>query len=400
MNKFIELTEKYSPNNYSPLNIVLTEGQGAHVKDSDGNTYIDCVSGFSVLNQGHSHPKIIQAFLDQSQKITMTSRALYSDNLGVWEEKICKLANKNKVLPMNTGTEAVETAIKVATKWGQDVKGINADDAEIIAMEGNFHGRTIGSLSLSSNESYKKGFGVLAGNIKYSEFGNIEQIESLITPQTTAIILEPIQGEGGVNIPPKNFIKDVKALCEQHNVLLIADEIQVGLGRTGKMFAMEWEEVEPDMYLLGKALGGGLYPISAVVANDDVMQVLTPGTHGSTFGGNPLACAVSIASLDVLIDESLPERSEQLGKKLLSGLQNIDSSIIKEVRGRGLFIGIELNENAQSIVSSINEQGVLCKETQGNIIRLAPPLVIEEDDINTIISVITQTIEEKAKQTN
>ncbi|MBS3697868.1 MULTISPECIES: ornithine--oxo-acid transaminase [Mammaliicoccus] len=400
MNQFIELTEKYSPNNYSPLNIVLTEGQGAHVKDSDGNTYIDCVSGFSVLNQGHSHPKIIQAFLDQSQKITMTSRALYSDNLGVWEEKICKLANKNKVLPMNTGTEAVETAIKVATKWGQDVKGINADDAEIIAMEGNFHGRTIGSLSLSSNESYKKGFGVLAGNIKYSEFGNIEQIESLITPQTTAIILEPIQGEGGVNIPPKNFIKDVKALCEQHNVLLIADEIQVGLGRTGKMFAMEWEEVEPDMYLLGKALGGGLYPISAVVANDDVMQVLTPGTHGSTFGGNPLACAVSIASLDVLIDESLPERSEQLGKKLLSGLQNIDSSIIKEVRGRGLFIGIELNENAQSIVSSINEQGVLCKETQGNIIRLAPPLVIEEDDINTIISVITQTIEEKAKQTN
>lgn len=400
MNQFIELTEKYSPNNYSPLNIVLTEGQGAHVKDSDGNTYIDCVSGFSVLNQGHSHPKIIQAFLDQSQKITMTSRALYSDNLGVWEEKICKLANKNKVLPMNTGTEAVETAIKVATKWGQDVKGINADDAEIIAMEGNFHGRTIGSLSLSSNESYKKGFGVLAGNIKYSEFGNIEQIESLITPRTSAIILEPIQGEGGVNIPPKNFIKDVKALCEQHNVLLIADEIQVGLGRTGKMFAMEWEEVEPDMYLLGKALGGGLYPISAVVANDDVMQVLTPGTHGSTFGGNPLACAVSIASLDVLIDESLPERSEQLGKKLLSGLQNIDSSIIKEVRGRGLFIGIELNENAQSIVSSINEQGVLCKETQGNIIRLAPPLVIEEDDINTIISVITQTIEEKAKQTN
>lgn len=400
MNQFIELTEKYSPNNYSPLNIVLTEGQGAHVKDSDGNTYIDCVSGFSVLNQGHSHPKIIQAFLDQSQKITMTSRALYSDNLGVWEEKICKLANKNKVLPMNTGTEAVETAIKVATKWGQDVKGINADDAEIIAMEGNFHGRTIGSLSLSSNESYKKGFGVLAGNIKYSEFGNVEQIESLITPQTTAIILEPIQGEGGVNIPPKNFIKDVKALCEQHNILFIADEIQVGLGRTGKMFAMQWEEVEPDMYLLGKALGGGLYPISAVVANDDVMQVLTPGTHGSTFGGNPLACAVSIASLDVLINESLPERSEQLGKKLLSGLQNIDSSIIKEVRGRGLFIGIELNENAQSIVSSINEQGVLCKETQGNIIRLAPPLVIEEDDINTIISVITQTIEEKAKQTN
>lgn len=398
MNQFIALTEKYSPNNYSPLDIVLTEGKGAHVKDSDGNTYIDCVSGFSVLNQGHGHPKIIQAFLDQSQKITMTSRALYSDNLGTWEEKICKLANKNKVLPMNTGTEAVETAIKVATKWGQDIKGINALDAEIIAMEGNFHGRTIGSLSLSSNDSYKEGFGVLAGNIKYCEFGNAEEIASLITPNTTAIILEPIQGEGGVHIPPENFIKDVKALCEQHQILLIADEIQVGLGRTGKMFAMEWEGVEPDIYLLGKALGGGLYPISAVVANDDVMQVLTPGTHGSTFGGNPLACAVSIAALDVLIDESLPERSQQLGEKLLNGLKKIDSPIIKEVRGRGLFIGIELNEQAQSIVSSINEQGVLCKETQGNIIRLAPPLVIEEQDIDTIVNVITQTIEEKSKQ--
>ncbi|CAG7914934.1 ornithine--oxo-acid transaminase [Mammaliicoccus sciuri] len=398
MNQFIALTEKYSPNNYSPLDIVLTEGKGAHVKDSDGNTYIDCVSGFSVLNQGHGHPKIIQAFLDQSQKITMTSRALYSDNLGTWEEKLCKLANKNKVLPMNTGTEAVETAIKVATKWGQDIKSINALDAEIIAMEGNFHGRTIGSLSLSSNDSYKEGFGVLAGNIKYGEFGNAEEIATLITPNTTAIILEPIQGEGGVHIPPKNFIKEVKALCEQHQILLIADEIQVGLGRTGKMFAMEWEGVEPDIYLLGKALGGGLYPISAVVANDDVMQVLTPGTHGSTFGGNPLACAVSIAALDVLIDESLPERSQQLGEKLLNGLKKIDSPIIKEVRGRGLFIGIELNEQAQSIVSSINEQGVLCKETQGNIIRLAPPLVIEEQDIDTIVNVITQTIEEKSKQ--
>lgn len=220
MNNYIELTEKYSPNNYSPLNIVLTEGKGAYVKDSEGNTYIDCVSGFSVLNQGHCHPKIIQAFLEQSQKITMTSRALYSDNLGVWEEKVCKLTNKNKVLPMNTGTEAVETAIKVATKWSQDVKGLNAHDAEIIAMEGNFHGRTIGSLSLSSNDQYKEGFGELAGNIKYSEFGNIEDLSSKITSQTAAIILEPIQGEGGVNIPPKNFIKEVKELCDEHKYII------------------------------------------------------------------------------------------------------------------------------------------------------------------------------------
>ncbi|GGI43152.1 ornithine--oxo-acid transaminase [Mammaliicoccus stepanovicii] len=393
MNQYIELAEKYSPNNYSPLNIVLTEGKGAHVKDSEGNIYIDCVSGFSVLNQGHAHPKIIQAFLEQSQKITMTSRALYSDNLGVWEEKICQLAHKDKVLPMNTGTEAVETAIKIATKWAQDVKGIDAFNAEIIAMEGNFHGRTIGSLSLSSNDQYKEGFGELAGNIKYSEFGNIESLKSNITSNTAAIILEPIQGEGGINIPPQNFIKNVKALCEEHNILLIADEIQVGLGRTGKLFAMEWEDIEPDVYLLGKALGGGLYPISAVIANDDIMQVLTPGTHGSTFGGNPLACAVSIAALDVLIEEKLPEQSRILGDKLLKGLKGIHSHIIKEVRGRGLFIGIELNKEAQDIVSEINAQGVLCKETQGNIIRLAPPLVIDEEDIDKIIEVIKQGIE-------
>ncbi|MGP5095150.1 ornithine--oxo-acid transaminase [Staphylococcus equorum subsp. linens] len=395
MNDLFALTDQYSSNNYSPLKLALTKGLGAKVWDVEDNSYIDCISGFSVVNQGHCHPKIIKAFQEQSEKITMVSRALYSDNLGKWEEKICSLANKEKVLPMNTGTEAIETAIKIARKWGSDVKGIAENQGEIIAMNGNFHGRTLGALSLSSQKSYKKGFGPLLDNMQYMDFGDITRLKSLINENTTAIVLEPIQGEGGVNVPPDYFIQEVRNLCDEHNVLFIADEIQVGLGRTGKMFAMEWEGVEPDIYLLGKSLGGGLYPISAVLANDDVMKVLTPGTHGSTFGGNPLACAVSIAALDVLIDENLIERSAEQGQKLLNHLQLIDSNIIKDVRGRGLFIGIELTEAAQSYCQQMIEQGVLCKETQGNIIRLAPPLVIEDEEIDKVIKVITEVLEKK-----
>lgn len=394
MNDLFELTDRYSSNNYSPLKLALTKGLGAKVWDVDGNSYIDCVSGFSVVNHGHCHPKIIKAFQEQSEKITMVSRALYSDNLGQWEEKICNLANKDKVLPMNTGTEAIETAIKIARKWGTDVKGIEEGKPEIIAMNGNFHGRTLGALSLSSQESYKKGFTPLLDNMHTVDYGDVTTLKSLINENTAAIILEPIQGEGGVNIPPEYFIQEVRNLCDQHNVLLIADEIQVGLGRTGKLFAIEWEGVEPDIYLLGKSLGGGLYPISAVLANEDVMNVLTPGTHGSTFGGNPLACAVSSAALDVLIDENLIERSAELGQKLLNQLQLIDSDLIVDVRGRGLFIGIELNKPAQTYCLEMIKQGVLCKETQGNIIRISPPLVIDEEEIATVAKVITEVLEQ------
>ena len=393
MNDLFALTDQYSSNNYSPLKLALAKGRGAKVWDVEDNNYIDCVSGFSVVNQGHCHPKIIKAFQEQSAKITMVSSALYNDNLGKWEEKICSLANKEKVLPMNTGTEAIETAIKIARKWGTDVKGIADGEGEIIAMNGNFHGRTLGALSLSSQESYKQGFGPLLDNVHYTDFGDISHLKDLINNNTTAIILEPIQGEGGVNIPPDDFIKEVRKLCDEHNVLFIADEIQVGLGRTGKMFAMEWEGVEPDIYLLGKSLGGGLYPISAVLANHDVMDVLTPGTHGSTFGGNPLACAVSMAALDVLIEEQLIENSEKLGQKLLNELQLIDSNIISDVRGRGLFIGLELTEAAQPFCLEMIDKGVLCKETQGNIIRIAPPLVINEQEIDQVISVITEVLE-------
>jgi ornithine--oxo-acid transaminase len=393
MNDLIAHTDLYSSINYSPTKLVLSEGKGAQVWDVEGKRYIDCIAGFSVVNQGHCHPKIIEAFQAQSEQITMVSRALYSDNLGQWEEKICKLANKDKVLPMNTGTEAVETAIKIARKWGSDVKGIKENESEIIAMNGNFHGRTLGALSLSAQDSYKDGFGPLLGNVNYIDFGDIEYLKTLINDHTSAIILEPIQGEGGVNIPPDYFIQEVRNLCDQHNILLVADEIQVGLGRTGKMFAMEWEGVEPDIYLLGKSLGGGLYPISAILANEAVMNVLTPGTHGSTFGGNPLACAVSTAALDVLIDENLIERSAKLGQLLLNQLQLIDSPIIYDVRGRGLFIGIELTEQAQPYCLEMIEKGVLCKETQGNIIRIAPPLVINEAEINKVIEVISEVLE-------
>ncbi|PHK49969.1 ornithine--oxo-acid transaminase [Staphylococcus edaphicus] len=393
MSNLFEQTDQYSSDNYSPLKLALAKGYGAKVWDVGGKCYIDCISGFSVVNQGHCHPEIIKAFQQQSQKITMVSRALYSENLGIWEEKICKLANKEKVLPMNTGTEAVETAIKIARKWGSDVKQIAESTTEIIAMKGNFHGRTLGSLSLSSQDNYKQGFGPLLNNVHYADFGDIEQLKNLINEQTTAIILEPIQGEGGVNIPPDHFLQAVRKLCDENNVLLIADEIQVGLGRTGKMFAMEWEHVEPDIYLLGKSLGGGLYPISAILANQNVMEVLTPGTHGSTFGGNPLACAVSIAALDVLIEEKLVENSKNLGQKLLNQLQLIDSHIISDVRGRGLFIGIELTEEAKPYCLKMIEKGVLCKETQGNIIRIAPPLVINEQEIDKVVHVITEVLE-------
>lgn len=392
MNDLIAHTDLYSSINYSPTKLVLSEGKGSKVWDIDGKEYIDCISGFSVVNHGHCHPKIIEAFQQQSQKITMISRALYSENLGQWEEKICKLTNKDKVLPMNTGTEAIETAIKIARKWGTDVKEIPENETEIIAMNGNFHGRTLGALSLSSQNSYKQGFGPLLDNIHYIDFGDVEHLKSLINNKTTAIILEPIQGEGGVNIPPDYFIETVRALCDEHNILFIADEIQVGLGRTGKMLATEWEGVEADIYLLGKSLGGGLYPISAVLANKEIMEVLTPGTHGSTFGGNPLACAVSMAALDVLVDEDLINRSAELGQKLLNQLQLIDSDLITDVRGRGLFIGIELNENAQPYCLEMIDQGVLCKETQGNIIRIAPPLVISEEEINKVVEVITNVL--------
>lgn len=380
--EIIEQTNTFGAPNYLPLPIVISEAEGIWVKDPEGNRYLDMLSAYSAVNQGHRHPKIIQALKDQADRVTLTSRAFHSDQLGPWYEKICKIANKEMVLPMNTGAEAVETAIKAARRWAYDVKGVEDNKAEIIAMNGNFHGRTMAAVSLSSEKEYQRGYGPLLGGFKLVDFGDIEQIKSAITPNTAAVLIEPIQGEAGINVPEDGYLKQIREVCDENNVLFIADEIQAGLGRTGKIFATDWDNVQPDMYILGKALGGGVFPISCIVGNKEILEVFNPGSHGSTFGGNPLACAVSVAALDVLIDEKLSERSLELGTYFKEELQKIDHPSIKEVRGKGLFIGIELTEDARPYCEKLKELGLLCKETHDTVIRFAPPLIIEKEDLD------------------
>lgn len=386
----IEITNHYGAPNYHPLPIVISEAEGVWVKDPEGNKYMDMLSAYSAVNQGHRHPKIIQALKEQADRVTLTSRAFHSDQLGPWYEKICKLAGKEMVLPMNTGAEAVETAIKAARRWAYDVKGVAKDQAEIIAMKGNFHGRTMAAVSLSSEAEYQRGYGPLLGGFKLVEFGDIEQIKAAITSNTAAVLLEPIQGEAGINIPEDGFLKQVRDVCTENNVLFIADEIQAGLGRSGKMFATDWDNVVPDMYILGKALGGGVFPISCVLADKEILEVFNAGSHGSTFGGNPLACAVSNAALDVLVDEKLAERSLELGEYFQSKLKEIDNPVIKEVRGKGLFIGVELNEAARPYCEQLKELGLLCKETHDTVIRFAPPLIISQEDLDWAIDKVKQ----------
>lgn len=377
----IELTDTYGANNYHPLPIVIAKAEGVWVEDPEGNRYMDILSAYSAVNQGHRHPKIINALIEQANRVTLTSRAFHSDQLGPWYEKVAQLTHKDMILPMNTGAEAVETAIKTARRWAYDVKKVEENKAEIIVCEDNFHGRTMGAVSMSSNDEYKRGFGPMLPGIIVIPYGDLEALKAAITPNTAAFILEPIQGEAGINIPPAGFLKEAYDVCKKENVLFVADEIQTGLGRTGKLFACDWDEVIPDMYILGKALGGGVFPISCVAANRDILGVFEPGSHGSTFGGNPLACAVSIAALDVLQDERLTERSLQLGEKLIGQLKEIKNPMIKEVRGKGLFIGIELNTPARPYCEKLKDEGLLCKETHENVIRIAPPLVISEDDL-------------------
>jgi ornithine--oxo-acid transaminase len=390
--KVIQQSETYGANNYHPLPIVISEAEGVWVKDPEGNKYMDMLSAYSAVNQGHRHPKIIQALKDQADRVTLTSRAFHNDRLGPWYEKICKLTNKEMALPMNTGAEAVETAIKTARRWAYDVKGVSDNQAEIIACIGNFHGRTMTAVSLSSDEEYKRGFGPMLPGIKLIPFGNLEALKAAITPNTAAFLIEPIQGEAGILIPKEGFMKAAYELCRENNVLFIADEIQAGLGRSGKMFACEWEEVDPDMYILGKALGGGVFPISCVVADKEILGVFNPGSHGSTFGGNPIACAVSIASLDVLIEEKLADRSLELGEYFMRKLKEIKNAGIKEVRGRGLFIGIELTEPARKYCEALKEEGLLCKETHDTVIRFAPPLIITKEEIDWAIERIQKVL--------
>ncbi|MFK2827269.1 ornithine--oxo-acid transaminase [Bacillus sp. B190/17] len=390
--EIIKQTEQYGAHNYHPLPIVISEAEGVWVKDPEGNKYMDMLSAYSAVNQGHRHPKVIQALKDQADRATLTSRAFHNDQLGPWYEKICTLTNKEMALPMNTGAEAVETAIKAARRWGYDVKGIADGQAEIIACEGNFHGRTMGAVSMSSDEEYKRGFGPMLPGIKLVPYGDLEALKAAITPNTAAFIIEPIQGEAGINIPPAGYMKAAYDFCKENKVMFIADEIQAGLGRSGKMFACNWEDFEPDMYILGKALGGGVLPISCVVANKDILGVFNPGSHGSTFGGNPMACAVSIAALDVLQEEKLADRSLELGEYFLGRLKEINNPMIQDVRGRGLFIGVELNEPARKYCEALKEEGLLCKETHDTVIRFAPPLVISKEELDWAIERIQKVL--------
>ncbi|WP_010529905.1 ornithine--oxo-acid transaminase [Lentibacillus jeotgali] len=390
--EIIDQTQEYGAKNYHPLPVVINKAEGVWVEDPEGNRYMDMLSSYSALNQGHRHPKIIDALKKQADAVTLTSRAFHNDQLGPWYEKICKLTNKEMTLPMNTGAEAVETAVKAARRWAYDVKGVAENKAEIIVAEGNFHGRTMTAVSLSSESEYQRGFGPLLPGIKIIPYGDVDALKEAINENTAAFLFEPIQGEAGINIPPEGFLKEAYDVCAENNVLYMADEIQSGLARTGKMFACDWEGVTPDVLILGKALGGGVFPISAVVANKDILGVFNPGSHGSTFGGNPLACAVSTVSLEVLEEEKLADRSNELGNYMMGELKKIKNPKIKEVRGKGLFIGVELTEAARPYCEALKEKGLLCKETHENVIRFAPPLVIDKPDLEWAVGHIKEVL--------
>ncbi|MDM5211160.1 ornithine--oxo-acid transaminase [Peribacillus sp. RS7] len=390
--KLIEQTEQYGANNYNPLPIVISKAEGVWVEDPEGNKYMDMLSAYSAVNQGHRHPKIIDELKKQADRVTLTSRAFHSDKLGPWYEMVSRITQKDMALPMNTGAEAVETAIKAVRRWGYDVKGIAENQAEIIACIGNFHGRTMAAVSLSSDDEYRRGFGPMLPGIKLIPYGDLDALKAAITPQTAGFLIEPIQGEAGIIIPPQGFLKEAYELCKENNVLFVSDEIQSGLGRSGKMFASDWDGVVPDMYILGKALGGGVFPISCVAANREILGVFNPGSHGSTFGGNPLACAVSIASLEVLEDEKLAERSLELGQYFMDSLKEIKNPMIKEIRGRGLFIGVELTEAARPYCEQLKEEKLLCKETHDTVIRFAPPLVITKEELDWAIERIKRVL--------
>lgn len=382
---YIELENQYGAHNYKPLDVVLSRGEGVWVWDVDGNRYMDCLSAYSAVNQGHCHPRILAALREQAARLTLTSRAFRNDQLGLFYEELCQLTNSHKVLPMNSGAEAVETAIKAVRKWGYQEKGVPEDRAEIIVCTENFHGRTISIISFSTDPGSRAGFGPFTPGFTVVPFGDADAFEAAITPHTVEFLVEPIQGEAGVVIPPEGYLRRVRALCDQHNIQLILDEIQTGLGRTGKLLAEEHEGVEADITLIGKALSGGFYPVSAVLSNTAVLGVLRPGEHGSTFGGNPLACAVARTALKVLVDEGLIENAALMGQRFLAGLRAIHNPRIREVRGRGLLLGVEFMDaagGARQYCEALQQVGLLCKETHENIIRFAPPLVITAEQVD------------------
>jgi len=394
-NYFIELEDKYGAHNYHPLDVVLTKGEGVWVYDVNGKRYLDCLSAYSALNQGHNHPKIRQAMLDQLDRLTLTSRAFRNDKLGLFYKKLSDMTGYEMSLPMNSGAEAVETAIKVARKWGYLTKGIPRYQGEIIVAEGNFHGRTTTIISFSSTEEYKHDFGPFTPGFKLVPYGNLEAIKSAISENTAAIMLEPIQGENGIIEPPKGYLSQVKSLCEEHNILFIADEIQTGLGRTGALFACQHENVRPDIMIIGKALSGGFYPVSAVLADKPVLGLIKPGEHGSTFGGNPLGAAVAIAALEVIEEENLIENSRVMGEYIKDYLEEIPQKNIQDIRGKGLLIGVELKHElggARRFAEVLQDKGILVKETHEHILRLAPPLVIQKETVDWMLPILREIL--------
>ncbi len=392
---YIDMEMNYATHTYTPLNVVLSRGEGVWVWDVEGKKYLDCLSAYSALNQGHRHPRIVGALLEQLERVTLTSRAFYNDQFPLLAKELCDLTRYDMLIMMNSGAEAVEAGIKSARLWGYQVKGIPDNQAEIIVCGHNFHGRTITAISLSTTPLYKKDFGPLTPGFKAIPFGDIEALEAAITPNTAGFLVEPIQGEGGVIVPPVGYLRAAREICDRRNVLFLADEIQTGLGRTGKLFACEWEDVRPDIVIIGKALSGGMMPISAALGDREIMGLYKPGMHGSTFGGNPMASAVARAALRVIIDEKLSERAREMGEYFMAGLRAINSPYVAEVRGKGLLVGVALKEevgNARPFCEQLQDRGILAHETHETVIRFAPPLIITRDVLDWAISEIAAVL--------
>lgn len=397
MHSIIELEQLYGARNYAPLPVILTRGEGVYLWDLDGKRYIDMMSAYSAVSHGHCHPKIVKALNDQAKTLTMVSRAFHTDKLAKFLQRVCEVSGQEKALPMNSGAEAVETALKAVRKWAYNVKKVPPELAEIIVCEGNFHGRTIAIVGMSTEEQYRAGFGPFPAGFKQIPFGDADALERAITPNTAAFLVEPVQGENGIIVPPPGYLKKCADICRKHNVLLICDEIQTGMGRTGRFLASEHDGIKPDGVILGKALGGGMLPVSVFLTRQDVMNVLTPGDHGSTFGGNPLAAAIGIAAIDVLLEEHLTENSAKLGEYLIQQLKKIKSPLIDEVRGKGLLVGLSINPryySARDLCLRLMKKGVLSKETHKTVIRLAPPLVITQEQLDTVITAIVEVLSE------
>jgi len=400
MTNTIELEGRYCAHNYAPLPVVLVKGEGVFVWDRQGKRYLDMMSAYSAVSHGHCHPRLVKVMTEQAARLAVVSRAFYSERLAPFLQRLCEVTGQDMALPMNTGAEAVETALKAARKWAYTVKGVAPDQAEVIACHGNFHGRTIAIVGMSSERQYREGFGPFPPGFKLIPYGDAAALEAAITPNTAAFLVEPIQGEGGIIIPPPAYLAECARLCKQHNVLLICDEIQTGLGRTGALLACDHEGVKPDGLILGKALGGGLLPVSAFLARREVMAVFHPGDHGSTFGGNPLAAAVALEAIDIIVEDGLAEQAARLGNYFLAKLKEISSPMIKEVRGKGLLIGVEVypeRSQARRVCEALMEQGILSKETHETVIRFAPPLVIKEQQIDWALAQIQQVFSALAR---